>query len=147
MIRTGLALLGRVWWLVPIVLLASAWWWTDRKLADVRLTLANERTVRVQDLADAEKAKLKAERDGAERLASATATYADRLANRAPIILESTNTVREYAQTDAGRVRCRDADRVRSIDLLDARLAAPATAAGSGDRTVPADAAAPATGR
>ncbi|MGT2515140.1 hypothetical protein ACVOMT_13730 [Sphingomonas panni] len=147
MIRTGLALLRRVWWLVPIVALAAGWWWTDRQLADVRLTLANERTVRTQDLADAEKAKLKAERDGAERVATATATYADRLANRAPIILESTNTVREYAQTDAGRVRCRDADRVRSVDLLDARLAAPATAAGSGGRTMPADAAAPAGGR
>lgn len=147
MIRTGLALLGRVWWLVPIVALAAGWWWTDRQLADVRLTLANERAVRTQDLADAEKAKLKAERDGAERLATATATYADRLANRAPIILESTNTVREYAQTDAGRVRCRAADRVRSIDLLDARLAAPATAASSRDRALPADATAPAGGR
>lgn len=147
MIRAGLALLGRIWWLVPIAALAVGWWWTDRQLADVRLTLANERTVRTQDLADAEKAKLKAERDGAERVASATATYADRLANRAPIILESTNTVREYAQTDAGRVRCRAADRVRSIDLLDARLAAPATAPSSGDRALPANATAPAGGR
>lgn len=147
MIRAGLAILGRIWWLVPIVVLAAGWWWTDRQLADVRLTLANERTVRTQDLADAEKAKLKAERDGAERMASATAIYADRLANRQPLILESTNTVREYAQTDAGRVRCRDADRVRSVDLLDARLATPATAAGSGGRTVPSDAAAPAGGR
>lgn len=145
--KSALSLLGRVWWLVPIVALAAGWWWTDRQLADVRLTLANERIVRTQDLADAEKAKLKAERDGAERLANATAIYADRLANRAPLILESTNTVREYAQTDAGRVRCRGADRVRSVDLLDARLAAPATAAGSGDRTVPADASAPAGGR
>lgn len=145
--KSALSLLGRVWWLVPIVALAAGWWWTDRQLADVRLTLANERIVRTQDLADAEKAKLKAERDGAERLANATAIYADRLANRAPLILESTNTVREYAQTDAGRVRCRDADRVRSVDLLDARLAAPATAAGSGDRAVPADTAAPAGGR
>lgn len=143
----ALALFRRVWWLLPIAALAAGWLWTDRKLADTRLTLANERIVRALDLADAEAAKLEAERDGAERVATATATYADRLANRAPIILESTNTVREYAQTDAGRVRCRDADRVRSIDLLDARLAAPATAAGSGDRAVPADAAAPAGGR
>ncbi len=142
-----LAVLRRVWWLVPMAALAAGWLWTDRKLADTRLTLANERQVRAQDLADAEAAKLKAERDGAERIATATATYADRLANRAPLILESTNTVREYAQTDAGRVRCRDADRVRSIDLLDARLAAPAPAAGSGDRGLPADAAAPAGGR
>lgn len=143
----ALALLRRVWWLVPIAALAAGWWWTDRKLADTRLTLANERQVRAQDLADAEAAKLKAERDAAERVAVATATYADRLATRQPIILESTNTVREYAQTDAGRVRCRDAERVRSIDLLDTRLAASATAAGSGDRAVPANAAAPAGGR
>ncbi len=143
----ALALLRRVWWLIPIVALAAGWLWTDRNLADTRLTLARERTVRAQDLADAEAAKLKAERDAANRVAVATATYADRLANRQPIILESTNTVREYAQTDAGRVRCRDADRVRSIDLLDARLAARAPAAGSGDRAVPGNAAAPAGGR
>ncbi|WP_288411502.1 hypothetical protein [uncultured Sphingomonas sp.] len=137
----------RVWWLLPIAALAAGWFWTDRKLADTRLTLANERIVRAQDLADAEAARLKAERDASDRVANATATYADRLASRAPIILESTNTVREYAQTDAGRVRCRVADRVRSIDLLDAHLAAPATPAGSGDRAVPADTAAPAGGR
>lgn len=147
MTRAALALLGRVWWLLPMAALAAGWLWTDRRLSDVRLTLANERLVRVQDAADADSAKLKAERDGAERLASATAIYADRLANRAPIILESTKTVREYAQTDAGRVRCRDADRVRSIDLLDARLAAPTAAARSGDRAVPADAATQAGGR
>ena len=52
--RAALSLLGRVWWLVPIVGLAAGWWWTDRQLADVRLTLANERTVRVQDAADAD---------------------------------------------------------------------------------------------
>ncbi len=143
----ALALLRRVWWLIPIAALAAGWLWTDRKLADTRLTLANERIVRAQDLADAEAAKLKAERDGAERIATATAAYADRLAHRVPIILESTNTVREYAQTNAGRLRCRNADRVRSIDLLDARLAAAAPAAAAGDRTVPADAAAPAGGR
>jgi hypothetical protein len=147
MIRAGLALLGRNWRLILMVTLAAGWLWTDRRLADTRLTLANERLVRVQDAADADAAKLKAERDGAERVAVATATYADRLASRAPIILESTKTVERYAQTDAGRVRCRDADRVRSIDMLDAALAAPAAAAGSGDRSVPADAAASTGGR
>ncbi len=142
-----IALLRRVWWLIPIVALAAGWLWTDRTLADVRLTLANERQVRVQDLADAEAAKLRAERDAAERVANATATYADRLADRAPIILESTKTVEKYAQTDAGRVRCRDADRVRSIDLLDARLAAPAPAADRGDGAVPGNPATSPVGR
>jgi hypothetical protein len=41
--------------------------------------------------------------------------------------------VREYAQIDAGRVRCRGADRVRSVDLLDARLAASACEIGHED--------------
>lgn len=143
----ALALLRRVWWLVPIAALAAGWWWTDRRLADVRLTLARERQVWTQDRAEAEQAKLKAERDAADRVAAAAMSYADRLANRAPIILESTNTVREYAQTDAGRVRCRAADRVQAIDLLDARLAETATAPGRRDRAVPADAATPASGR
>ncbi|KQN91540.1 hypothetical protein ASE90_01665 [Sphingomonas sp. Leaf67] len=143
----ALALFRRVWWLVPIAALAAGWWWTDRRLADVRLTLANERQVRAQDLADANAAKLKAERDAADRVAAAAISYADRLANRQPLILESTNTVREYAQTDAGRVRCRAADRVQAIDLLDARLAEAAAAPGRRDRPVPADAAAPPSGR
>lgn len=147
MIRSGLALLGRNWRLILMVVLAAGWLWTDRRLADTRQTLANERLVRMQDAADADAAKLKAERDAAERVAVATATYADRLANRAPIILESTKTVERYAQTDAGRVRCRDADRVRSIDMLDAALAAPPAAAGSGNRPVPANAATAAGGR
>jgi hypothetical protein len=143
----ALALLRRVWWLVPIAALAAGWWWTDRQLADVRLTLANERTVWKLDVAEAEKAKLKAEREAADRVAAAAMSYADRLANRAPIILESTNTVREYAQTDAGRVRCRAADRVQAIDVLDARLAETAAAPGLRDRAVSADAAAPAERR
>lgn len=143
----ALALFRRVWWLVPIAALAAGWWWTDRQLADVRLTLARERQVWTQDRAEAEQAKLKAERDAADRVAAAAMSYADRLANRAPIILESTNTVREYAQTDAGRVRCRAADRVQAIDLLDARLAEAAAAPGRRDRALPADAAAPASGR
>lgn len=127
--------------------LAAGWLWSDRALSDVRLTLANERMVRVQDAADANAAKLTAERDAAERVATATATYADRLASRAPIILESTKTVEKYAQTDAGRVRCRDADRVRSIDLLDAALAPPAAGAGGGNGPMPANPATPAGGR
>ncbi len=143
----AIALLRRVWWLVPMAALAAGWWWTDRRLADVRLTLANERQVRAQDLADAEAAKLTAERDNAQRLVGATAAYAERLAAREPLILKSTNVVREYAQTDAGRTRCRDADRVRAIDALDADLASLAQPAGGGAGAVRTDAPAPAGGR
>ncbi len=139
----ALALLRRVWWLVPIVALAAGWWWTSRQLADVRLTLAGERIVRVQDLADAERAKAAAELANANRLIAASDAYAVRLASLDPVILKSTNTVREYAKTDAGRAVCRGADRVRALDALDADLADDAKPAGGGAGPVRADAAAP----
>lgn len=143
----ALALLRRVWWLVPIVALAAGWWWTSRQLADVRLTLANERTVRVQDLADAERAKAAAELANANRLIAAGDAYAVRLASLDPIILKSTNTVREYAKTDAGRVECRGADRVRAIDALDAELADDPQPSVGGVGRLRTDGAAPAGGR
>ncbi len=143
----ALALLRRVWWLIPIVALAAGWWWTSRQLADVRLTLAGERLVRVQDLADAEKAKAAAELANANRLIAAGDAYAARLAAIDPIIVRSTNMVKEYATTDAGRAVCRGADRVRAIDALDADLADDPRPASSGAGSVPADAAAPAGGR
>lgn len=143
----ALALLRRFWWLVPIIALATGWWWTSRQLADVRLTLAGERLVRVQDLADAERAKAAAELANANRLIAASDAYAVRLASLDPIILKSTNTVREYAKTDAGRAVCRGADRVRAIDALDAELADDPRPTGGDAGAVRSDAAAPAGGR
>jgi hypothetical protein len=71
----------------------------------------------------AEKVRLETERRFATKLTHAATTYADGLAAREPIIVRPINTVREYAQTDAGRVLCRDAERVRATDALDAELA------------------------
>jgi len=79
--------------------------------------------------------------------AAATQTYADRLAARAPLIIKSTDTVREYAQTDAGRVPCRGPDRVRAIDDLDAAIAADPGAAGGRAGGMHSDPAAPPAGR
>ncbi len=143
----ALGLLRRVWWLVPIVALAAGWWWTSLVLADVRLTLAGERLVRVQDAADAAQAKAVAELANANRLIAASDAYAARLASIDSIILESTKTVREYAKADAGRTVCRGADRVRAIDELDADLASDTGAASSRSGVVRADASASTSGR
>lgn len=140
------ALRGRGW-LILAVALAAGWIWTAMQLADVRLTLANERTVRVQDLADADRARAAVELANAQRLTVATETFANRLAAIDPIVLRSTDTVREYEKTDAGRVLCRSPDRVRAVDALDAELAQAARSPGGGADTVRSDAAAPAAGR
>lgn len=144
--RVGAALL-RVWWLAPMLVLGGGWWLESRGHADTSLTLRNERIAWQGVLDDAEKARLAAELRYANRLAQAAADYAAWLAARQPIIVRSTNTVREYAQTDAGRVLCRDADRVRAIDALDAELAEAAGSAGGGAGPVRADTAAAPGGR
>nr|WP_317893693.1 hypothetical protein [uncultured Sphingomonas sp.] len=144
---TALALLRRFWWALPMLALAAALLATRATLADRTATLRAERSAWTSALDDAEKARLAAERRFAANLAQAATNYADGLAARQPIIVRSTNTVREYAQTDAGRVLCRDADRVRAIDALDAELAEAAGSSGGGTGPVRADAAAAAGGR
>ncbi|MFZ3485013.1 hypothetical protein [Sphingomonas sp. 3-13AW] len=141
---TALALLRRFWWALPMLALGAALLATRATLADRTATLRAERSAWTAALDDAEKARLEAERRYASNLAQAATNYADGLAARQPIIVRSTNTVREYAQTDAGRVLCRDADRVRAVDALDAELA---EAAKLGAGAVRPDAAAPAGGR
>lgn len=138
------AALLRVWWLAPMLLLGGGWWLESRGHADTRLTLRNERAAWKSALDDAEMVRLASERRHANHLAQAAASYAAGLAAREPIIVRSTNTVREYAQTDPGRVLCRDADRVRALDALDAELAEAARSANGGAGAVRADAAAPA---
>ncbi len=139
-----LALLRRFWWAIPIIGLAAALLVTRETLADRTATLTAERQAWTAEIDRAERQRAEIEKRNADRLVQATATYADRLAAREPIILRSTNTVREYATTDAGRLRCRGADRVRAIDALDAELADPAPSTGSGPSSVRAHAPAPA---
>ncbi|WP_426254485.1 hypothetical protein [Sphingomonas sp. DC2300-3] len=136
----GFALLRRFWPAIPIVILGAALLATRATLADRTATLKAERNAWSAEIDRATKQRAIDEARWAQASASAALTYADRLAAREPIILRSTNTVREYAQTDAGRARCLGADRVRGIDALDAALfpAAPG-AARSGGAGVPAD--------
>jgi hypothetical protein len=141
---TALVLLRRFWWALPMLALGAALLATRATLADRTATLRAERSAWTAALDDAEKARLEAERRYASNLAQAATNYADGLAARQPIIVRSTNTVREYAQTDAGRVLCRDADRVRAVDDLDAELAGSAKVGAGALRP---DAAAPAAGR
>ena len=123
---------------VAIVALAVALMLTRATLARVKL----EHQVTL-----AEQKQHSAEQRGAEqaRVASASDAYAARTAALQPIIVRSTDTVRTYAETPAGRASCLGADRVRGLDELDASLAA-GTAAGSAE-PVPGDAGASPGGR
>lgn len=96
------------------------------------------------DQAHGERDVARTEARNAERQISAANAYAVRIASREPLILHSTNTVREYATTDAGRVRCRAAERVRAIDALDTDIAEAAGAASGSTAGVHADPSAPA---
>ena len=82
----------------------------------------------------------------ATRGAQAADAFAARAAALQPLIVRSTDTVRTYAETPAGRAACLDADRVRGLDALDASLAVPA-APGGGAGAVRADASPPPAGR
>lgn len=136
----GLALLRRFWPAIPIVALAAMALLFRVQRDDARHTLTNERSAWTASVEQADRRRAEQERGFAQQIASATSAFADRLAAREPLILRSTNTVREYAQTDAGRVLCRTADRVRGIDALDADLVDPdPRAAGGSAAAVPPD--------
>lgn len=145
----ALALGRRFWWAIPIVGLTIALHFARVDLADKTATLDAERQTWTTEIARADKARADAEARWAKQNSDAWATYAGALANRQPLILKSTDTVREYAQSDAGRVLCRSADRVRGIDDLDASLVHPsiAGAAGGSGGSVRSDPAAPPAGR
>lgn len=128
------ALLRRFWWAVPMIGLLAALHFTRTTLADRTATLRTERAAWTDEIAKAEQLRLDAEKRFASQQAAALTTYADRLAAREPIILRSTETVRTYAQTDAGRAACLPADRVRGIDALDAELFAGDPARSRGGR-------------
>lgn len=116
------ALLRRFWWAVPMIGLAIALHVTRTTLADRTATLRAERAAWSAEIAKAEQQRAAEEKRFSTQQATALASYADRLAAREPIILRSTDTVRTYAQTTAGRAACLPADRVRGIDALDAEL-------------------------
>jgi hypothetical protein len=118
----GLALLRRFWWAVPMIGLLAALHFTRDTLADRTATLTAERSAWTAEIAKADTLRADMERRFASQQSAALTTFADRLANREPIILRSTDTVRTYAQTAAGRAACLPADRVRGIDALDVEL-------------------------
>lgn len=134
------AVLRRFWWAIPMAALFAMLLLTRAQRDDARHTLDNERTAWTAEIDRADKARITAERDYAVRLATAADGYAARLAALKPIILRSTDTVREYAQTAAGRAVCLGAVRVRGIDALDAELAEDPEPARGGARAVPVDA-------
>ena len=144
----GFALLRRFWWAVPMIDLLAGLLITRETLADRTATLKAERAAWSAEIAKAEQLRSDAEKRFAVQQTTALTTFADRLANREPIILRSTDTVRSYAQTAAGRAACLPADRVRGIDALDAELFAGDPAGASrGEEALHGDADAPAAGR
>lgn len=86
--------------------------------------------------------------DARDRVILAASAYADRAAALKPIILTNRETEVRYAESAAGKLDCRDAERVQAVDVLDATLFPPAAASdpGSGARPVQADSAAPPAG-
>ena len=144
----GLALLRRFWWAVPMIGLLVALHFTRETLSDRTATLKSERAAWTAEIANAEQLRAAAEKRFAVQQTTALTTFADRLANREPIILRSTDTVRTYAQTDAGRAACLPADRVRGIDALDAELfAADPASPGGGGKAMHGNTSTPAAGR
>ena len=140
----GFALLRRFRWSVPMIGLLL----TRARADDLEATLKAERTAWSAEIAKAEQLRSDAEKRFAVQQSTALTTFADRLADREPIILRSTDTVRTYAQTTAGRAACLPADRVRGIDALDAELFAnDPVSAGRGEEALHGDADAPAAGR
>lgn len=144
----GFALLRRLWWSVPMAGLLIGLLLTRARANDLEATLKAERTAMSAEIAKSEQLRSDAEKRFAIQQTTALTTFADRLANREPIILRSTDTVRTYAQTAAGRAACLPADRVRGLDALDAELfTSNPVSAGRGEEAVHGDADAPAAGR
>jgi hypothetical protein len=83
--------------------------------------LAERVAAREVALADERKASAKAI-EAERRVTAAVDGYAARAAALRPIILTNTKEVMTYAASPAGAVRCRAADRVQSVDGLDAAL-------------------------
>lgn len=138
---SALALIRQHWKLAGLLAFAALFLITRAERDAARQALKTEQADRKADSERADRQRADQERGFAERQASATSMLVDRLAAREPIILHSTNTVREYASTDAGRARCLGADRVRGLDAyLAALTGADPGAAGGRAEAVRADA-------
>ncbi|MEH3103425.1 MAG: hypothetical protein PGN12_05920 [Sphingomonas phyllosphaerae] len=132
----ALALLRRFWPVLPIGALAIAVIVLRAQLVDARHDLERERSAAKLESETASRKRAELVAANAQQEAKATSTFADRLAARSPLIIRSTDTVREYAQTDAGRALCLGPDRVRAIDALDAARPGASEAAGGSPRAV-----------
>lgn len=123
------------WWLLGVVAAmafalfqwGNARHWEKRYLQQVAIMEAAKRASADQLAANE------------HRLAEATTSFAAQAAQREPIIIHSRDTVREYAQTEAGAAQCLDAGRVDGVrasrDALFARD--DPRGPGSGDGAVP----------
>lgn len=120
-----LVLIRRHWQLALIAFLAGLFLVIRGERDAARQALSTEQTERRAERDRADRDRADQERGFAQRQASGISLFADRLAAREPIIVHSTNTVREYAQTDAGRARCLGPDRVRALDTYLSALADP----------------------
>jgi len=139
-----LAFMRKYWKWAAIAALAVALMVTRSTLAGARADLALLRAERKVDVAIADRDKARTEARWAGIQITAAERYADRLATREPIIVRSTDTVREYAKTAAGAMRCLSPERVLGIDQLDAELFSfTPSHSGRAPRAVPADAGAP----
>jgi hypothetical protein len=142
-VAQALAIAGGVAAIILLIGLFS----TRAQLADARGDLRSEIAGRKADLARAAADAAKQEARWAAASTDGAQRYADRIKARQPIILRSTDIVRTYAQTPAGRVNCLSPERVLGIDALDADLANAAGDPGRGDSTLHPDPAASPTGR
>lgn len=108
--------------------------WRFGEAREAQGRLAEQVAARGAALASERQASVKA-LEAERRVTAAVDGYAARAAALRPIILTNTKEVMTYAASPAGAVRCRAADRVQSVDGLDAALfpATPAPASAGGD--------------
>ncbi len=119
----AIALVRQHWKLAVIAGLVALFLVTRAERNSARQALTTEKAERKADHDRAERQRADQERGFALTIVAAVERQAARTAAREPIIVHSTNTVREYAQTDAGRAHCLGADRVRGLDTFLSALA------------------------
>ncbi len=127
-----IALVRQHWKLALIAGLVALFLVTRAERNGARQALTTEKAERKTDHDRAERQRAEQERGFALTIVAAVERQAARTAAREPIIVHSTNTVREYAQTDAGRAHCLGADRVRGLDTFLSALAGADPAPASG---------------